>query len=108
MKTAAQSNTAPKPAPERHRLRDDPQFQAHYNAILSGLFSRFECEDHGLGCEDPMQGLKEMSERCENLVAIGYRAACHAHAYTQIIEPFTDEELAAFNAAVDAGTNGDK
>jgi hypothetical protein len=84
--------------PQPHRLRDDPVWQGHYNAILGGLFSRFECGDYGQDVEDPRQAFEAMSKRCQLFVTIAYQGANHAHAHTHLAEPYTDAEIAAFNS----------
>jgi hypothetical protein len=97
MKASPAQTKFPAP-PQPHRLRDDPAWQNHFNSILGGLFSRFEDGDHGQDSEDPAQAFEALSRRCQYLVTVAYQGANHAHAHTHLAEPYTDEEIGAFNS----------
>jgi hypothetical protein len=110
MKTDSPTSTspAPKSAPERHRLRDDPVFQAHYNSILGGLYSTFPTIEIGDDdYESPEAAFKALSEKLEYFTTVAYQAAAHAHCYAQRIEPYSDEEVTAFNSAINVAKNGE-
>jgi hypothetical protein len=86
-------------------LRDDPHWQAHYNAILTGLYSRFEEDESDY--DSAKEAFEAFSAHLEHLTFIAYQGANHAHCYTHRAEPFTDEEIAAFNASVNVSKNGE-
>jgi hypothetical protein len=39
-----------------------------------------------------------LSQRLEHLAFLAHRGACHAHAHSHLAEPFSDQEIAAFNS----------
>jgi hypothetical protein len=96
--------TTPKPAPQR--LRDDPQFQGHYNAILTGLFSSSFGPIDWPAFEEPDPAFDELVNRASRLVAIAYHGACYAHYRAFVAEDHSDEEIAEFNATINL--NGDE
>jgi hypothetical protein len=104
-----QTNTDTKPTnepPKPRRLRDDEDFMRLYTHILGNLYSRFEyaapAEEGGVN------GLsaQELQGRCRSLAQLAYCAACHAHAQLEFAEPYTDQEIAAFNDAINKPSSG--
>ena len=96
MKTPNQtpkSKSLPQPPP--HRLRDDPIWQGHYNAILTGLYARFKDID-AEHFDSPKEAFEALSQRLEHLTMIAYQGACHAHCYSHMAERYSDAELAQF------------
>jgi hypothetical protein len=89
----------PQPTLKPHRLRDDPHWQGHYNAILTGLYSRFEEPDYD-AYESPKEGFEALETQLEHLAFIAYQGACHAHCHAHLAEPPSEEEIAQFNASI--------
>ena len=90
----ANHNDPTKPAPPAPtRLRNDQTFLQLYTGILSSLYTRY---DYDLGDIEE----KELHGRARSLAQLAHLGACHAHLQLQLSEPYKDEEVAAFNEAI--------
>ena len=102
-----EQSQSPYPPPAR-KLRDDPQFQGYYNAILGGLFaSSFGSVDwHAF--DQPGPHFDELLDRANNLVTVAYHGARYAHCMAYMAEHHGDDnEIEEFNASIEANGNGE-
>ncbi len=99
---------SPSYPPPPRKLRDDPQFQGHYNSILNGLFSSSYGPIDWAAFDELGPAFDELLERASHLTTIAYHGARYAHCMAYMSEHHGDDEIVEeFNSTIEANGNGE-